>query len=69
MKNIKYESHIGYIMEVLFYRHMNLKVSIFPARTVNFCLHHRVQNGSGAHPDSVKAQEQLHRYIYLLHHN
>jgi hypothetical protein len=24
----------------------------FPARAVNFSLHHRVQNGSGAHPVS-----------------
>jgi hypothetical protein len=24
----------------------------FPARAGNFSLHHRVQNGSGAHPDS-----------------
>jgi hypothetical protein len=24
----------------------------FPARTGNFSLHHRVQNGSGAHPAS-----------------
>jgi hypothetical protein len=24
----------------------------FPAGTGNFCLHHRVQNGSGAHPAS-----------------